>query len=1296
VRRVVAVYVAYAVVFTAFLVASFTQAEGYEEGAFPDRVFYIVRSPPGGLQSDVYVTYVWPAVPGEWSLRLVRLSGPFVTVKIYEESPGVPFLIGQWRLGRTGQELGPVLLQADVRYRLEFTAQGRPGTSILAERFESNDPPIACFTYYPSNPTVNDGVTFDGSCSFDPDGDPLAYHWDFGDGQTSQERYVSIGYRSPGTFAVTLWVLDGIGGSANTTQIVTVASETSQFNPPHHDFPLDEDGDGLFDVLVLRVNVSVGARDPYVDYYGPYYRLSAYFQAGNQSLWDDRFSSYAPGPVTIELRFRGVGIRLGGASGPYLVYLTFVHSPTNTVLDEDVHVTRAYDPTSFQAPPASFEPPYSDTAIDADGDGQFEELAIDLGVRVEQAGTYFVWGWLYTREPVRDVGFAEVSMHLEPGWASVRLTYSGIWINTSDVDGPYRADVYLRDDSLSLDNVTVWTAAYDRRSFAGPRVSFFGTHDDYGVDVDGDGLFEFLELNLSVVAKGNASFSIEATLTGVFNETSDYYIDRTYAYGDLTEGVQKVSVRFRSEPINVSQFDGPYHVYLTISSYSGHDSDLYTTHAYDRRQFRGPVARVTGPLADYGLDTDQDGRFNYMVVEVPVQVYYRAELILSGWTINPCCPNVAAGNVSTYEPGTYRLRLWFDGVELRLLGYVGSFTIRLYLIDNSTHRDLYFEDYVTAGYRYEWFEEPPAAFAPPHAEYGLDTDGDGRYNFLVIEAVVDVREADTYILSVRVESSYYGAFTFYGSNVSALAPGIHRLRVLFDTVPLNASRLNTSYRIALSLSSDSHNVVFAYDSFGTRFYNYTAFEEIPFLLAPPHRDYALDTDGDGLFNQIVVEVVLSVLEPGTVWLNAALYTSSEIVHAFNQTEVEPGNPVVTLRFDTYRLLARGASGPYWIEFTLYGGAYGRLDRGTHITAAYQADRFDPPVSIDVSRTTDFGQDVDGNGLYDYLVVGVVVELAAPGYYRLEAFIAFDQRTYVSGYADFYLDPGRHVVNVSFRGVSLWAAGRDGPYAVNVTVHQFYPGTAVHATYTTSAYAWSDFEPTGAMFSGALGETPFDADGDGLYDLLFVNATIEVRISGNYSVGACLDVDAGYCRLNDFETRILPEGSHVVSLELLGGAIHALGIDGPYNVTVVLSPVAPGTQSPEWTLRRSFLTAAYRHTDFDIVVAFESITDRGVDTNGNGRFEYLEISIVVLVEAPSRYSLEAALELAPWHTAYVRFEGDLAVGRLTLTLRFEAYLFNATGQDGPYPLRILLYAYTLGIVVEATHETMAYRVADFEY
>ena len=1295
-RRLVAVYVAYAILFTAFLVADFAQADGYEEGAFPDRIFYIVRSPPGSLRSDVYVSYVWPAVAGEWSLRLVRLSGPFVTVKLFEESPGVPFLIDEWRLGRTGQELGPVLMQAGVRYRLEFTPQGRPGTSILAERFESNNSPVACFTYYPLNPAVNLGVFFDASCSFDPDGDPLQYYWDFGEGQTSQEQYVSIGYRSPGTFAVTLWVLDGKGGAANTTQVVTVAGETSQFIPPHYDFPLDEDGDGLLDVLVLRVNVSVGVRDPYVDYYGRYYRLSAYFQAGNQSLWDDHFASYAPGPVTIELRFRGVGIRVGGAPGPYLIQLTFVHSPTNTLLDEDVHQTRAYDPAAFQAPPATFEPPHSDTGIDADGDGKFEVLAIDVGVQVGQAGTYSVRGWLYTREPVQYLGVSEVHVDLETGWTTVRLTYSGVGINTSDVDGPYRAEVYLSDGMFILDNVTVWTAAYDRRAFEGPEVSFFGVHDDYGVDVDGDGLFEFLELSLSVVATTNVSFLIEATLTGILNETSDYYIDRVITYGALTPGLARVPLQFRSEPINLSQFDGPYHVYLTISltisPYTGRDSDLYTTHLYDHAEFKGPVARVTGRLTDYGVDTDQDGRFNYMVVEVPVQVHYRAELILAGLTIYPCCPNVRAANVSTYEPGTYRLRLWFDGVELRLLGYVGAFTVRLHLIDNATHQDLHLEDYVTSAYSYTGFEEPPAGFAPPHAEYGLDTDGDGRYNSLVVEAVVDVQEPDTYVLAVGLGRSYYNIA--YGSNVSFLAPGIHRLRVLFDTVPLNASRVNTTYLVTLSLWSHNHSVVFAYDSFVTRFYNYTAFEEIPFLLAPPHRDYALDTDGDGLFNEIVVEVVLSALEPGTVWLNAVLYLSSEILFAFNSTTVDSGNPVVTVHFDTYRL--RGASGPYWVDLTLYSGTYGQLDRGTHITSSYQSDQFDPPMFIDVSRTTDFGQDVDGNGLYDYLVIGVVVELAAPGYYRLEAFIALDGQGYVSGDAVFLLGAGRHVANVSLRGVSLWAAGQDGPYEVTVTVHQFYSGTAVRATYTTSAYSWSDFEPTGASFSGAaLGETPFDADGDGLYDVLFVNVTIEVRIAGNYSIGACLNVVANYCRIGDIGTQILSEGSHIVSLELLGGAIRGLGIDGPYNVTVVLSPVPPGTTSPEWTVRRTFQTAAYRHTDFEVIVAFESITDRGVDTNGNGRFEYLEISIVVLVEVPSRYFFEAALEVAPWYVAYVHLEGDLAVGRPVLTFRFEAYLFNATGRDGPYPLRIYLNAHTLGIVVEGTHETMAYRVADFE-
>ena len=84
-----------------------------------------------------------------------------------------------------------------------------------------NDPPVA--NAGPDvNAMVREDITFDGTGSYDPDGDTITYLWAFGDNKTGSGPIVVHDYKKPGTYDVTLTVTDDLGAQGQDTAIAII------------------------------------------------------------------------------------------------------------------------------------------------------------------------------------------------------------------------------------------------------------------------------------------------------------------------------------------------------------------------------------------------------------------------------------------------------------------------------------------------------------------------------------------------------------------------------------------------------------------------------------------------------------------------------------------------------------------------------------------------------------------------------------------------------------------------------------------------------------------------------------------------------------------------------------------------------------------------------------------------------------------------------------------------------------------------------------------------------------------
>ena len=118
------------------------------------------------------------------------------------------------------------MLEIDIEYgdTIVFHVPSlNPNGMILIRKVEGEgnmDPEASFYTSASTNNPAK--IFFNASGSNDPDGDPLFYEWDFGDGKVDNEEITDHIYSESGQYIVKLKVYDGYGGSDEMTSTIDI------------------------------------------------------------------------------------------------------------------------------------------------------------------------------------------------------------------------------------------------------------------------------------------------------------------------------------------------------------------------------------------------------------------------------------------------------------------------------------------------------------------------------------------------------------------------------------------------------------------------------------------------------------------------------------------------------------------------------------------------------------------------------------------------------------------------------------------------------------------------------------------------------------------------------------------------------------------------------------------------------------------------------------------------------------------------------------------------------------------
>ncbi len=310
---------------------------------------------------------------------------------------------------------------------------------------------------------------------------------------------------------------------------------------------------------------------------------------------------------------------------------------------------------------------YDDAGVDKDGDGLWDALRVDVGVRLTQAGAYTLIGDLRAADGT-PLGSARTTVSGSAGDAVTAALEFAPELLAEHGDGPLvlgALTLLAQDQPVPVaDFADVYTtAAYAAADFVGWEARRGAAEMvAQGVDLNGDGTFDALDVTLPLEVRRAGVYTVAARLAlrpDLPQLEAETRLDLASA------GPAVATLRFSGRDIALSGVDGPYTVAnLTVEGPRGLalvEPEAGATRPFDHTQFENSVqdcipltgVAVAGPL-DVAGTLYVDSLYTFAAEVAPVSATLP---ITYTWTPTPDATNGITATYRWAEPGLYTITL---------------------------------------------------------------------------------------------------------------------------------------------------------------------------------------------------------------------------------------------------------------------------------------------------------------------------------------------------------------------------------------------------------------------------------------------------------------------------------------------------------------------------------------------------------------------------------------------------------------------------------------------------------------